>query len=81
MLSRFNIWYLSSFFISLIVVVPILMIFGSFFETTTEYSSILKETFLLDYIFNTELISNILLGFFVSLSVLLGDLFFSYLKR
>jgi iron(III) transport system permease protein len=42
MLSRFNIWYLSSFFISLIVVVPILMIFGSFFETTTEYSSILK---------------------------------------
>jgi len=36
MLSRFNIWYLSSFFISLIVVVPILMIFGSFFETTTE---------------------------------------------
>ena len=37
--------------------------------------------FLLDYIFNTELISNILLGFFVSLSVQLGDLFFSYLKR
>jgi iron(III) transport system permease protein len=51
MLSRFNIWYLSSFFISLIVAVPILMIFGSFFETTTEYSSILKETFLLDLYF------------------------------
>ena len=28
-----------------------------------------------------NLINNILLGFFVSLSVQLGDLFFSYLKR
>tara|TARA_B100000575_G_C22896105_1_gene521223 strand:- start:73 stop:732 length:660 start_codon:yes stop_codon:yes gene_type:complete len=43
--------------------------------------SIAMSIFLLDYIFNTELISNILLGFFVSLSVQLGDLFFSYLKR
>ena len=43
--------------------------------------SIIMSIFLLDYIFNTELISNILLGFFVSLSVQLGDLFFSYLKR
>ena len=43
--------------------------------------SIVMSIFLLDYIFNTELISNILLGFFVSLSVQLGDLFFSYLKR
>tara|TARA_B100001564_G_scaffold162724_1_gene136836 strand:+ start:1686 stop:2345 length:660 start_codon:yes stop_codon:yes gene_type:complete len=43
--------------------------------------SMVMSIFLLDYIFNTELISNILLGFFVSLSVQLGDLFFSYLKR
>ena len=43
--------------------------------------SILASSFLLDYIFNTSLIDNILLGFFVSLSVQLGDLFFSYLKR
>lgn len=67
MLSRFNIWYLSSFFISLIVVVPILMIFGSFFETTTEYSSILKETFLLDYIFNSLIL---LLGVLILTSVI-----------
>ena len=37
--------------------------------------------FLLSYIFNTELISNILIGFFISLGVQLGDLFFSFLKR
>src|SRR6056300_737880 len=67
MLSRFNIWYFSSFFISLIVVVPILMIFGSFFETTTEYSSILKETFLLDYIFNSLIL---LLGVLILTSVI-----------
>ena len=36
---------------------------------------------LLKYIFNTDLLNNILLGFFISLSVQLGDLFFSYLKR
>ncbi len=43
--------------------------------------SILASLLLLGYIFNTSLIDNILLGFFVSLSVQLGDLFFSYLKR
>ena len=41
----------------------------------------LTSSILLDYIFNTDLLNNILLGFFVSLSVQLGDLFFSYLKR
>tara|TARA_Y100000768_G_C23840473_1_gene615898 strand:- start:41 stop:289 length:249 start_codon:yes stop_codon:yes gene_type:complete len=39
------------------------------------------SSILLGYIFNTELVNNILLGFFVSLSVQLGDLFFSFLKR
>ena len=43
--------------------------------------SMLTSSILLGYIFNTELLNNILLGFFVSLSVQLGDLFFSYLKR
>ncbi len=49
--------------------------FGSFIF------SIIASSFLLGYIFNTSLIDNILLGFFVSLSVQLGDLFFSYFKR
>ncbi len=43
--------------------------------------SMLTSSILLDYIFNTDLLNNILLGFFVSLSVQFGDLFFSYLKR
>ncbi len=43
--------------------------------------SILTSIILLNYIFNTEIFNNILLGFFISLSVQLGDLFFSYLKR
>jgi iron(III) transport system permease protein len=43
------------------------MIFGSFFETTTEYSSILKETFLLDYIFNSLIL---LLGVLILTSVI-----------
>ncbi len=43
--------------------------------------SMLTSSILLGYIFNTELLNNILLGFFVSLSVQFGDLFFSYLKR
>ncbi len=49
--------------------------FGSFFL------SILTSILLLGYIFNTDLFDNFLLGFFVSLSVQAGDLFFSYLKR
>jgi iron(III) transport system permease protein len=53
MIIRFNIWYLSSFLISLTVAVPVLMIFSSFFENTSEYSFILKDTFLLDYIINS----------------------------
>tara|TARA_B100000941_G_C28439758_1_gene518994 strand:+ start:41 stop:700 length:660 start_codon:yes stop_codon:yes gene_type:complete len=43
--------------------------------------SILTSSILLGYIFNTELLNNIFLGFFISLSTQLGDLFFSYLKR
>ena len=48
---------------------------GSFFL------SMLTSSILLGYIFNTNLINNIFLGFLVSLCVQLGDLFFSYLKR
>ncbi len=43
--------------------------------------SIITSILLLGYFFNTKLIDNILLGVLVSLSVQLGDLFFSYLKR
>ena len=52
-LKKINIWYLSSFLISLIVAIPIVTVFSSFFESTGNYSSILKNTFLYEYIFNS----------------------------
>jgi len=51
--KKINIWYLSSFLISIIVAIPIVTVFSSFFETTSNYSSILKDTFLYDYIYNS----------------------------
>ena len=52
-LKIINTWYLSSFIISIIVLIPILTVFSSFFEDTTNYFEILKETFFLEYIFNS----------------------------
>ena len=43
--------------------------------------SALISSLLLGYIFNTNILDNILIGFLISLSVQIGDLFFSYLKR
>ena len=43
--------------------------------------SIFMSTFLFNLLFETSTITNIFFGFIISLSVQLGDLFFSYLKR
>ena len=51
--KKINIWYISSFLISIAVAIPILTVFFSFFETTGNYSLILKNTFLFEYIFNS----------------------------
>ena len=51
--KKINIWYFSSFLISIAVAIPIITVFYSFFETTGDYVSILKNTFLLDYIYNS----------------------------
>ena len=53
LLKKINIWYLSSFVISIIVAIPIVTVFSSFFETTGIYSSIIKDTFLYEYILNS----------------------------
>ena len=50
---KFNSWYLSSFLISFFVLIPIITVFTSFFESTSNYYEILKNTFLLEYIFNS----------------------------
>jgi len=63
--KKVNIWYLSSFLISIIVAIPIVTVFSSFFETTSHYSSIIHDTFIYEYIFN-------------SIFLLLGVLFLTF---
>jgi len=63
---KFNIWFLSSILISLLVIIPILTVSVSFFEETSRYFEILKDTFLFEYIFN-------------SLSLLIGVLILTFI--
>jgi len=65
-IKNFNIWYISSFLISVAVAIPILTICVGFFENTSNYYSILKDTFLFDYINH-------------SLILLMGVLFFTFI--
>jgi len=62
---KVNFWYFGSLTVSIIVAIPILTVFSSFFEDTTNYFEILKQTFFLEYIFNslTLLIGVLLLTF------------------
>jgi len=53
MFNKINVWHVSSFVISFIVVIPILTVFTSFFEDTSNYFEILKQTFLAEYIINS----------------------------
>ena len=62
---KFNIWFLSSILISLLVIIPILTVSVSFFEESSRYFEILKDTFLFEYIFN-------------SLSLLIGVLILTF---
>ena len=50
---KFNSWYLSSFLVSFVVAIPILTVFASFFQETTNYYDILKNTFLIEYNHNS----------------------------
>ncbi len=52
-MKSLNVWYISSFVISIIVAIPILTVFSSFFDSTSNYYEILKNTFLVEYIFNS----------------------------
>ena len=64
---RINFWYISSLFISIFVIIPILTVFLSFFESTSNYYGILRDTFLFEYISNSVilLISVLLLTFLI----------------
>ena len=65
-IGKINIWYCSSFLISVAVAIPILTICAGFFENTSNYFSILKDTFLFDYINHSFiLLLGVLLSTFV----------------
>ena len=53
MFRYLNIWFISSLLVSIFVIIPILTIFMSFFENTSDYYKLLKNTFLIEYIFNS----------------------------
>ena len=63
--KKFNFWYISSLLISIMVAIPIVTVLLSFFEPTGDYYTILKNTFLTDYIYN-------------SIFLLLGVLFLTF---
>ena len=56
MSKNLNIWFFLSLIISLFVLIPILTVFSSFFEDTSNYYEILKNTFLIEYIFNSTIL-------------------------
>ena len=45
-LKKINFWYINSFLISLLVALPIITVFLGFFESTSDYFILLKNTFL-----------------------------------
>ena len=53
MIKKINIWFLLSLIISAFVCVPILTVFSSFFQDTSNYYEVLKNTFLIEYILNS----------------------------
>ena len=65
--NKLNIWLISSLLVSLLVMIPILTVSISFFEDTSQYFKILKETFLIEYILNslTLLIGVLVITFFL----------------
>ena len=65
-LKKINFWYINSFLVSALVALPIITVFLGFFETTSDYFSLLKNTFLLKYIFNSiSLLIGVLLLTFI----------------
>ena len=66
-MKKINFWYISSFLISSIVLIPIITVGISFFQETSDYYIILKNTFLLEYISNSIILLTgvLILTFFI----------------
>ena len=68
MFKFFNIWFFFSLLISIFVIIPIITVFSSFFEETSNYYELLKNTFLIEYILN----SSVLLICVLALTFIIG---------
>ena len=55
-MTRYNFWFFSSLAIAFIVALPIATVFLSFFSETSNYFTLLKNTFLFEYINNSLII-------------------------
>ena len=55
-MTKYNFWFFSSLIIALVVAMPIVTVFFSFFSETSNYFTVLKNTFLFDYINNSLII-------------------------
>ena len=67
-MTKYNVWFFSSLFIAIIVALPIITVFFSFFNETSSYFRILRDTFLFEYIFN----STIILFFVIIITFFIG---------
>jgi len=52
-MTKYNIWFFGSLMVAAIVAMPIITVFFSFFNETSDYFNLLKDTFLFAYIFNS----------------------------
>ena len=59
-MTKYNFWFFSSLAIALIVAMPIITVFFSFFAETSNYFTVLKNTFLFDYINNSKYVHKIM---------------------
>ena len=80
MIRKLNIWFFSSLLISIFVAIPIITVFTSFFESTSNYYEILKDTFLIEYIYNSLvlLVSVLVLTFLLGTGTAYLVSFFSF---
>ena len=67
-MTKYNIWFFGSLIVAVVVAMPIITVFFSFFNETSNYFIILKNTFLFDYISN----SIIILLFVIVITFVLG---------
>ena len=56
MYKNFNFWFAGSLLVSLFVAIPLITVFLSFFNSTSEYYDLLRNTFLKNYITNSLII-------------------------